>query len=914
MNQTGDRVAQLEEEIRVLKAQLEQAQGEKTFFASEILMEKTETALHSIFDHSADGILLVDNDGIIREWSKGYEQISGLSKESVIGKIHLWEVAELLFPYEKRTREECEKICADIKEMVANMQHRKLTRYIKHTKTGEYRIFHVLYFPVAMPDGMMLGGISRDVTEEVRYQEQLEENERKLWVEKERLETLSDNLPEGTLYRYVFERDTGKRYMEYVSATWEQVTGLTPESVLEDIKPFDDILHPEDLPRLRHVDELVITNLPDYNLEVRINKKGKLRWLRISSHPYADGNKVIWDGIITDVTVRREAEDELAKHRENLEFLVKERTEELETANEELNAINNELDTYRSKLEWRVEEKAAEIIAQQKDLEVLSRRQAILIKVLKIMQSSENFPQAMNVSLAKIGEYAGVSRVYVFEKSADEAFVICNFEWHDTGITHIVEGLQIPIKILQFLFDKFEAGEIICESDIYTLQSAELIKILEGVEVKSTVCLPLSSNGVIYGFVGFDECTANRDWEQNEVELLKSLSQIISTATSHDQAETAVRLSQQTMRTVLDNINSNIFVVDMDSSKILFANKSITELAGNESLEGKVCWKVLQTGKTGICDFCSQPQLFDGNHCPTGTYHWEQFHEMSGRWLALASSAIKWIDGRLVHLNVSIDITDRKLAEMELIDAKEKAEESDKLKSAFLANVSHEIRTPLNGIVGFLQFLNYDNLSPARRNEYIEVIRNSSKQLTKIIDDIIDISKIGANQLNIYLFPVHLNELMNEMHLFFETFIQSRNKEHIELILDDSGFIDDCLIYVDAVRLRQVITNLMDNAVKFTDKGYIRFGYRQSAPDMLNFVIEDSGIGLQEDIQKEIIFEPFFQVEFGNNRLHDGTGLGLPISRSLVHLMGGDMWVKSTEGVGSSFYFTISYQPVADRG
>jgi len=185
-------------------------------------------------------------------------------------------------------------------------------------------------------------------------------------------------------------------------------------------------------------------------------------------------------------------------------------------------------------------------------------------------------------------------------------------------------------------------------------------------------------------------------------------------------------------------------------------------------------------------------------------------------------------------------------------------------------------------------------------------------QLTKIIDDIIDISKIESNQLNINLSSVYLNELMNEMRLFFEKYIQSRNKEHIELILDESGFIDDCLIYVDAVRLRQVITNLLDNAVKFTDKGYICFGYRQSAPDMLNFMVEDSGIGLKEDIQKEIIFEPFFQVEFGKQRLHDGTGLGLSISRSIVHLMGGDMWVKSTEGVGSSFYFTVPYQPVND--
>ena len=249
----------------------------------------------------------------------------------------------------------------------------------------------------------------------------------------------------------------------------------------------------------------------------------------------------------------------------------------------------------------------------------------------------------------------------------------------------------------------------------------------------------------------------------------------------------------------------------------------------------------------------------------------------------------------------------------ELLFAKEKAEESDKLKSAFLANMSHEIRTPLNGIVGFVQFINSGNLSPERRQEYINIINNSSRQLTRIIDDIIDVSKIESKQMTISPIPVDLNELMNELWVFFKSYLQVNGKEHVSLVLDDSEFVDHCIIFVDAFRLRQVLNNLINNAIKFTEKGYIRFGYRKSEPDLLEFVVEDSGIGLRSD-QKEVIFERFRQADLGEaRRFYGGTGLGLTISRSLVQMEGGKMWVESTEGIGSTFYFTISYLPVASE-
>jgi len=255
------------------------------------------------------------------------------------------------------------------------------------------------------------------------------------------------------------------------------------------------------------------------------------------------------------------------------------------------------------------------------------------------------------------------------------------------------------------------------------------------------------------------------------------------------------------------------------------------------------------------------------------------------------------------------DVTERKTNEMELIKAKEKAEEADKLKSSFLANMSHEIRTPINGISGFLNFIADENLLPRRRREYVTIVQNSCAQLIRIIDDVIDIAKIEAQQLKIRPLTFKLNGFMTELHAFFESYLQSNKKSHVELVLDSSEFIDNCIILSDPTRLRQVITNLIGNAVKFTEKGYICFGYRPLPPDKLEFWVEDTGIGMPAN-QLEIIFERFRQVELTNHRKYGGTGLGLTISRSLIQMMGGSINVESVDGEGSNFSFTISHLPV----
>ncbi len=243
-----------------------------------------------------------------------------------------------------------------------------------------------------------------------------------------------------------------------------------------------------------------------------------------------------------------------------------------------------------------------------------------------------------------------------------------------------------------------------------------------------------------------------------------------------------------------------------------------------------------------------------------------------------------------------------KIKTRELTLAKEKAEESDRLKSAFLANISHEVRTPLNGIAGLLNVLGSDDRLSDKIRKYIAAINSNSEQLLRLIDDILDVAKIEAKQMTLRPEPVCINELIDELHVFFETNLQKQGKESIVLVADKG--LDDCVVSVDPARLRQVLYNLLGNAAKFTEKGYICFGYRETNNSMLEFSVEDTGIGIAHD-KLETVFERFRQVELGNTRRYGGTGLGLTISRSLVQLMGGEMQVTSTAGTGSTFRFTI---------
>ena len=234
---------------------------------------------------------------------------------------------------------------------------------------------------------------------------------------------------------------------------------------------------------------------------------------------------------------------------------------------------------------------------------------------------------------------------------------------------------------------------------------------------------------------------------------------------------------------------------------------------------------------------------------------------------------------------------------------KEKAQQSDVLKSSFLSNMSHEIRTPMNGILGFSQLL-INETDPKVRSNYVNIINESGDSLLNLINDILDISEIEAGQGKIVHKAFDLHKLLDELCDTFKEQKEKLNKDKIEIKLElpDSYSIKKLLS--DPFRLRQILSNLINNALKFTESGSITFGYKKQLQNKLLFYVRDTGIGISKEKQ-EIIFNRFLKIEDSFQKLYRGAGLGLSISKQLVGLLGGNIWVESEPGKGSVFMFTL---------
>ncbi|MFN2126960.1 MAG: PAS domain-containing protein, partial [Anaerolineales bacterium] len=281
--------------------------------------------------------------------------------------------------------------------------------------------------------------------------------------------------------------------------------------------------------------------------------------------------------------------------------------------------------------------------------------------------------------------------------------------------------------------------------------------------------------------------------------------------------------------------------------------------------------------------------------------------ESNGKWYETFKAPIFDIEGQIIGVTgIALEITKRKKNEEEIKNyseklaiqnvklklindelkaAKERAEESDKLKSAFLANMSHVIRTPMNAILGFATLIRNRVLSEEKRRDYIDLINANCRQLLHIITDIIDISKIEADQISVFNKNFPLNKLMNELFLNYKNQTELVKKP-VQIIVKNGLRNEDSAVFSDKVRIEQILSNLLSNAIKFTEKGAIEFGYRIENKRDILFFVKDTGIGIPE-AEIRYIFDRFRQVSSSFNKIYGGTGLGLSISKGLVEKLGG---------------------------
>lgn len=428
--------------------------------------------------------------------------------------------------------------------------------------------------------------------------------------------------------------------------------------------------------------------------------------------------------------------------------------------------------------------------------------------------------------------------------------------------------------------------------------------------------------------------------DEKSIETIQEPQSLISNKDA--QPEEKLKESETRYRRLFETAKDGILILDFETGSILEANPFIVKIIDRplSEIRGKKLWEIglfsnkdeserafIELKTNGYIRFEDMPikrrngnvevefisNVYQENKNKVIQCNIRDITERKRieKLLILSEKKLKKQNTNYSNLNKNYAVLNAELTESinriqhinnDLILSKVKAEESDNLKSAFLANISHEIRTPMNAIVGFSEFLLQPGASKKERDRYIDIIRASSQQLLSVISDIVDISKIEAGQISVESRLVDINKLMNELLLTYKKLIGDKNlKLHLFTDRPDSLL----QIQTDGNRIRQIFCNLLNNAMKFTKEGKIEFGYT-TKENFIEFYVKDSGIGIAPKDQS-FVFKRFTQAKATEGKLIGGNGLGLSISKALVEKLGGTIHLDSELGIGSSFVFTIPY-------
>ncbi len=392
----------------------------------------------------------------------------------------------------------------------------------------------------------------------------------------------------------------------------------------------------------------------------------------------------------------------------------------------------------------------------------------------------------------------------------------------------------------------------------------------------------------------------NRRIENSGGELGEVAKSINTMAEDISKANEETRRAISVLRSVINNVDAAVYVCDPQTKRLVYANDYLRKLIGRDDLQGSLCHEVLQNSPEP-CDFCPQKKLFDKDGKPIFTpLRWELHNKVINRDFLVTDRLVTWHDGRLLHMEVATDVTDRRALAL--------AEAANLAQRDFLARMSHEIRTPMNGVLGMTHLAMQADPPPAQL-EYLKKIQSSASLLLGIINDILDFSRIEAGKLSLEKRAFSLREMVENIR----ELIAPRAKEKgLDFTINQDESVPERAAG-DGLRLSQVLLNLLGNATKFTPAGYVRLDMsarlRPSGALRLTCTIRDSGIGLSAEEQAGL-FQPFSQADSSISRKFGGTGLGLSISKALVELMGGAISVRSEPDKGSEFSFFVDLEPV----
>lgn len=712
--------------------------------------------------------------------------------------------------------------------------------------------------------------------------QQLARTEEALRDSEERFRQLAENIPQ------VFWLLEDGRAL-YISPAYDTIWGRPREPLYSGPESYLQSIHPEDLPGVLQFVERLVSGTPTTREYRIIRPDGAVRWISSRGFPVQDakGNVYRIAGLSEDITARQEAEGEMAR------LLTLEQ------------AARAEAEEARRRLDFLARASAA--LAESLDYETTLCRMAEL--------AVPAFADWCIVDMVQ--DDNSVRRVATAAADPKEAGLLAELRDHHPITWDSPQPAAQVLRSGQPLLIADFANEAALRA---TTRDPEHARIICALAPCSTIAVPLSARGHVLGTVTFVQGKSGRHYSRADLDLAEDLGRRCALAVDNARlyrkaqqeiaerarAEQGLRASEDRFRRLAEHAPDIIFryrVLPAPGPE--YISPAVTEVLGYTPEEffthAGLELRIIHADDRHLFD----PEMLARRERRAEVMRW--VHK-DGRLIWMEARSVPIFDetGQLVAIEgIARDITLKKQAEDALQQAKEAAEAASRAKSQFLANISHEIRTPLHAVLGMGQLMAATALAPEQQ-EYVQAIRGSGATLLALLNDILDFSKIEAGRLDLEFLPFDLRDCAAGA---IKALAPRAAEKGLELVFDFRPDVPEAVVG-DTVRLRQVLLNLLGNAVKFTDTGQVVLGVERASAagetPTLHFWVGDTGIGIPADKQT-LIFEPFTQADGSTTRRYGGTGLGLTIVRRLVELMGGRMWLDSTEGAGSTFHFTARF-------
>ncbi|WP_370572493.1 ATP-binding protein [Methanomethylovorans sp.] len=525
-----------------------------------------------------------------------------------------------------------------------------------------------------------------------------------------------------------------------------------------------------------------------------------------------------------------------------------------------------------------------------------------------INASFKNIDHEISRSLEKLTKFIGAERIVIFELIERNEFLVKSHEWHIEGqVSHI--GIKEKIPAYKFISKQLQNLQTVRIKDVQQMndENSQLRDSLKEVGILSVVMVPMLYKGTLRGFIAVDSKTEKKEWDDSTVYMIKLIGEMITNVLERKNTEQLLLQKEADFEKVVNSIDTVVWKADVDIKGNFvntYISASVDKIVGMPQGSIGNNWnKYLD--HIHIDDRPKVAEAFQRGFLNPG-YSISLDYRLvrdDGNILWVNSNGIAYAleDGILQVFGSTVNITDRKRLEESLLEAKVAAETASRTKSEFLANMSHELRTPLNSIIGFSDALMegyFGELNP-KQVRYIQNVSTSGRHLLNLINDILDISKVEAGKMKLFPECIHVDYLLEEMVALLQP-IAAKREIRINVIRDPK--LETLL--ADKAKIKQILYNLLGNAIKFTHEGGSVTIYAHINSDMARFSIIDTGIGIApEDMKK--LFRPFTQLDASVARRYEGTGLGLALVKELIELHGGYIWVESEVGKGSNFTFEL---------